>query len=168
MPLPRNLATRFFVFGGALAGVGLLFFDLGHFGFELGLGGSDIFLAGLGVDHEFEDFVFLSADFLFGELDFVQQSLVLVVGFYVERLVAVLGDLALQFLDGDFVLAAGGFVGLDRGFGVLQDRPGAGQLLLDGGDFFGKGGDFFFQAQDVPVGFLHFHEPLYVGRHGWH
>jgi hypothetical protein len=44
----------------------------------------------------------------------VQKRLVLLVGFDVERLVAVLGDLALEVLDGGFVLLAGSLVGFGR------------------------------------------------------
>src|SRR5580700_7719695 len=84
------IGEKLFVFGGALAGFLFFFFDLGGFGFQLGLRGLDFLVARIGVDHHLENFVFVGGDFLFGELDLVQQRLVLVVGFYVKGLVAIL------------------------------------------------------------------------------
>ena len=95
---------QFFVFGGALAGSGLFFLDLRHLGFQFQFGGLHVLVAGVGVEHQLQNLVFVGLDVLLGELDFVQQRLVLFVGFYGKRLVAILGDFALQVLNGAFVL----------------------------------------------------------------
>ena len=87
--LGTPLGEQFFVFGGALAGVVLFFFDFGGLGFQLGLRGFHFLVARVSVHHQFENLVFRGGDFFLCELDLVQQRLVLFVGFYVERLVAV-------------------------------------------------------------------------------
>src|ERR1700730_17171982 len=116
------LRQKLFVFGGAPAGFFFFFFDLGGFGLELNLRGLHFLVARVGIDHQLENLVFVGGNFLFRELDFVEQRLVLVVGLDVQRLVAVFGNLTPQVGNGGFVLAAGGFVGLDRGLSVLQLR----------------------------------------------
>jgi hypothetical protein len=73
-------SEKLLVFGGALPGVFFFFFDLGGFGFELGLCGFDFFVAGVGVDHQLENLVFVGGDLFLGELNFVEQRFVLVVG----------------------------------------------------------------------------------------
>ena len=118
--LARHSARSFSSFGCELAGFFFFFFDLGGFGFEFDLRGFDFFVARVSVDHQLENLVFVRGDFLFGELDLVQQGLVLVVGLYVERLVAILGNLSAEIVDGGVVLAAGGFVGFDRGLSFFQ------------------------------------------------
>lgn len=65
------------------------------------------------------------------KLNFVKQSLVLIVGFYLERLVAVLGDFSLKVGNGGFVFALGGLVCLDGGLGFFHGGLGSGQLLFD-------------------------------------
>ena len=145
---------QLFVFRGALAGGGFFFLDLRHLGFQFELGGFHVLVAGVGVEHQFQNLVFVGLDFLLGELDFVQQRFVLFVGFYGERLVAILGDFALQVLDGAFVLSPGGFVGLDGGFGLFQSGFGAGQLFFDGGHAFGQRGDFLIEAENFAVRLL--------------
>src|ERR1700680_3432183 len=99
---------KLFVFGGTPAGFFFFFFDLGGFGLELNLRGLHFLVARVGIDHQLENLVFVGGNFLFGELDLVEQRLVLVVGFYVERLVAIFGNFAAHVGDGGFVLAAGG------------------------------------------------------------
>ena len=88
------------------------------------------------------------------KINFVLQGSVLLVGFYFQGLVTILGDLLLQVLDGGFVFAAGGIVGFDGSLGLFQDGLGPGKLLLDCHDPLGQLGDFFVQAKDFPVGFL--------------
>ena len=129
---------QLFVFRGKLPGFFFFFLDFGSFGFELRLGGFDFFFAGVGVDHQLENLVFVGGDFFLGELNFVQQCFVLVVGFYVERLVAILGNFSAQVVDGGVELLAGGFVGFDRGLRLFEFGLGAGKLLLDDGDALGN------------------------------
>src|SRR2546429_2461256 len=118
------LGELLFVLYGALTCGYLLFFDLGRLFFQFQLGGFYIFLASFGADHQLQNLVFIGADVTLGELNLVQQRLILLVGFYFERLVAILGDFPLQVLDGNFVLASGGFVRFDAGF--VRFRPGFG------------------------------------------
>src|SRR5579863_1826641 len=159
------LGQLLLVLGGALAGFGLFFFDLGHFRFQFGLGGLHVLLARFGVDHELENLVFVEADILFRKLDLVHQSFVLFVGLYFERLVAVLGDFLLLVLNGGFVLAARGIDSLDGVLGILQSFPGSSQLLLYGSHTPGQGGDFVLQTKDLPVGILQRNQVLYVWKH---
>src|SRR5205807_5586287 len=107
-------------FGGSQPRLFLFLFDLGGFFFELVLRGFHFLVAGVGIDHQFEDLVLVGRDFLFGELDLVQQGFVLLVGFYVERLVAVLGDFAAELGNVGVVLAAGGFIGLDGSVSLIE------------------------------------------------
>jgi len=46
------------------------------------------------IHHQLENFIFGGGDFFFRELDLVQQSFVLLVGFNVKRLIAILGNLS--------------------------------------------------------------------------
>ena len=124
------LGELLLIFGGDFARFFFFFFDLGRFGFQLGLGGFDVFFARVDVDHHLEDAVFVDADLLLGKLDLVQQRFVLFVGFYVERLVAILGDFALQVFDGGFELLAVGLVALGGGPHLFEVGFGSGQLLL--------------------------------------
>ena len=82
----------------------------------------------------------------------MHQRSILLVGFYFERLVAILGNFLLRVFDSGFVLSAIGFVSLDRNFGVFQNRFGARQLLFNCGHPLGQSCDFFFEAEDFPVG----------------
>ncbi len=159
------LGEQLFVFGGALAGVVFFFLDLSGFGLQFDLGGFDVLVARLGIDHQVENLVLVGADFLLGELDLVHQGLVLVVGFHGQRLVAELRNLALQVLDGGFVLLAGSFVGLGGGFGLFQLGLGRCQLVFDYGDALGQRSHLFLQAQDFLVGNLQFHQVLDVLQH---
>src|SRR5216684_4012892 len=118
---------QFFVFRGTLASLLFFFLDFGGFGFQLGLGGLNLFFAGVGIEHQLENLVFVAHDFLHGVLDFVQQSLVLVVGFDGERLIAILGNLAPQIGYCSVVLAAGSLVGFCVGLGFLELSLGAGE-----------------------------------------
>src|SRR4029077_17960277 len=93
---------------------------LGGFGFELGLSSFDFFIAGVGVDHQLENLVFVSGDFFFCELNFVEESFVLIVGLYLDRLVPILGNFSAEVVNGGVVLAAGGFVSLDGRLGLFQ------------------------------------------------
>ena len=63
--------------------ISLFFLDLGSLRLQLDFRRFDLFLASLGVKHQFENLVLVAADFLLGELDLVEQSFVLLVGFYV-------------------------------------------------------------------------------------
>ena len=134
----------FFVFRGALARVGFLLFDFRSFFLQFELSGFYIFLASLGVDHQLEDLVFIGADVALGKLNFVQKRLILLVGFYFERLVAVFGDLTLQVLNCSFVVAARRFIGFDGGFGRFQAGFGSCQLLFDGSHALRQRRNFFF------------------------
>ena len=139
------------IFGGDATGIFLLFFDLGSFGLQLGFGGFHILVARLDVDHDLEDAIFVNADFLFGELDLMEERFVLIVGLDVEGLVAVLGDFALEILDGRFELLFIGFVGFGGGASLFQVGLGAGELLLDGCDTFGEFGDLLLQLADLLI-----------------
>ena len=70
--LGAPFGKKLFVFGGALAGFFFFFFDLGGFGLEFRLRGFDFLVARVGVDHHFENLVFVGGDFFFRELDLVQ------------------------------------------------------------------------------------------------
>ena len=163
--LGAPFSQKLFVLGGKLAGFLFFLFDLGGLGFQLGLRGLHFLVAGVGVDHQLENLVFVGGDFFFRELDLVQQRFVLIVGFDVERLVAVLGNFAAEIADGGVVLAAGGFVGFDGGLGLLQLSLCARQLLLDYGNALGEFGDFVLQAADFLVGLLQFQQIFYVRKH---
>jgi hypothetical protein len=69
--LGAPLGQQFFVFGGALAGVGFFFFDFGGLGFQLGLRGFHFLVAGIGVEHQLENLVFGGGDFFFSKLNLV-------------------------------------------------------------------------------------------------
>ena len=163
--LGAPLGKELFVLGGELAGFFFFFLDLGRLGLQLGLRGFDFFVAGVGVDHQLENLVFVGGDFFFGELDLVQQSFVLFVGLYVEGLVAILGNFAAEVGDGGVVLAAGGFVGFDGGLGFFELGFGPGQFLLDDGDAFGEFGNLVLQTADFLVGVLQFQQIFYVRKH---
>ena len=78
----------------------------------------------------------------------------MLVGLYVEGLVAVLGDFSPQVADVGFVLAAGGLVGLDGGMGLFELGFGSGEFLLDDGNALGKFGDLIVQASNFLVDIL--------------
>ena len=141
------------------------FFDLGGFRLQFGLRGFHFLVARVRIHHQLQNLVFGGGNFFFRKLDLVQQRLVLVVGFYVERLVAVLGNLAAQVGDGSVVFAAGGFVGLDGGLSFFQLSFGVGQLVFDGGDALGEFGDFILQAADFLIRFLQAQQVFYFWKH---
>ncbi len=155
-----------FVFGGALAGLLFFFLDLGSLSLENGLGGFHVLVARLGIHHHLEDLVLVGADLLLSELDLVHQRFVLVVGLDGQRLVAELGDLALQVEDVGFVLLAGGLVGFGGGLGFLEFGPGGGQLFFNRGHAFGQCRNLFPQAQDFLVRNLQLLEVFEVLQHG--
>ncbi|MGA9385096.1 MAG: hypothetical protein WBV63_08750 [Candidatus Sulfotelmatobacter sp.] len=161
IPLGAPLCELLLVLGSALAGVILLFFDLGGFGFQLRLGSLHFPLTHIRIYHQLKNLVLSRGDFLLGKLDFVQQRLVLLVGFYVERLVAVLGDLAAKVRNCGVVFAPGGFVGFYRALGLFQLSFGVCQLVLDGSDTVGEFGDFILQAPDFLVRFLQAQQVFY-------
>src|SRR5580700_10447429 len=134
-----------FVHGSALAGFNLLLFDLGGFRRQFRLGGFHFLVARVSIDHQTQDLVFGGGDLGFGKLNLVQQRLVLLVGFYVERLVAVFGNLAAGVGNRSFILAARRFVGFDGGLCFVQSGLGASQLVLNHSDAFGEFGDFILQ-----------------------
>jgi len=74
----------------------------------------------------------------------VHQRLVLVVGFDVERLVAILGNLAVQSWMW-FELLAGRLVSFGGVLGFFKLGLGGCQLFLDDGNALGKRRDLFFQ-----------------------
>src|SRR5437588_5870645 len=147
-------SQQLFVFRGTLAGLLFFLLDFRGFGFQLGMGSLDFFFTGVGVEHQLKNLVFIACDFLLGELDFVQQSLVLFVGFDGERLVAVLGNLAAKVGDCGVVFAAGGFVCLCVGLGSIQLSLGAGQFQFNGSNAFGEFGNLVLEAADFLVRFL--------------
>src|SRR6266702_8316984 len=110
--LAAPFGEELFVLGGKLAGFLFFFFDLGGFGFQFGLRGFDFLVARVGIDHQLEYLVFVGGDFFFRELDLVQQRFVLLVGLYVEGLVAIFRNFAAEVVDGGVVLAPGDFIGL--------------------------------------------------------
>ena len=163
--LGAPLGELLFVLRGPLAGFNLFFLNLGGFRLQFGLGGFHFFVARVRIHHQLKDLVFGGGDLFFRKLNLVQQRLVLFVGFYVERLVAVLGNLAAKVGDCSFVFAARGFVGFDGGLGFFQLGLGVGQLVFDGGDAFGKFGDFILQAADFLVRFLQAQQVFYFWKH---
>ena len=120
-----------FIFRGAFASLGLLFFDLRHLRFQFQFGGLDTLLPSIGSNHQLKNLVLIGAYVLLGELDLMHQCPVLLVGFHFERLVAILRNLLLHVLDSGFVLSAVGFIGLDGDLGVFQNRFGSRQLLFN-------------------------------------
>ena len=153
------------IFCGALAGLNLLFFNLGGLGLQFSLRRLDGFLTGLGIDHQFQNLVFVGANILFRELNLVHQRFVLLVGLHFERLVAVLGDLLLPVLDGALEGAPGRFVGLYSCLGFLQHGLGSRQPLLNRSHPLGKGGNFLFKTKNLAVGALQFDQVLYFWKH---
>ena len=115
--------------------------------------------------HQLENFVFIAADILLGKLDLVHQGLVLVVSFDLKRLVAVLGDFALQVLDSGFEFAASRFIGLDGGTGLLEVGPGTGQFFFNFGDALREFSNFGLKAGDFAVGLLHGNEVFNIRKH---
>ena len=85
----------------------------------------------------------------------------MLVGFYVQRLVAVLGNLAAKVCDCGVVFAASRFVSLDGSLSLFQSGLRTGQLILDGSDAFGEFGDFILQAADCLVRFLQAQQVFY-------
>src|SRR6266436_8806936 len=159
--LGAPLGKLLLIFGGAFPRVSLLFLDLGRFLFQLRLRGLHFLVARIRIQHQLKNLVFGGGDFLFRKLDLVQQRFVLFVGFYVEGLVAVLGNLAAQVGDRSIVLAAGGFIGLDRGLGLFQSSLGVGQLMFNGGDAFREFGNLLLQAADFLVRILQAQQVFY-------
>jgi len=163
--LGSGFSEKLFVFGGALAGLLFFFFDFGRFFLHFRLSCFYFLVAGIGVDHQLKDLVFVRSDFLFGELDFMQESFVLLIGLYVEGLVAILGDLSPQVADVGFVLAAGGLVGFDGSLCFLELGFGTCESLLDDGHALGEFGNLILQAANFPVDILQFEQIFYVWKH---
>ena len=65
------------------------------------------------------------------EVDFLLESLVLLVGLYIQALITVFGYFLLEVLDGRLVLALGSFVGLYSRLGPFQDGLCARQLCRE-------------------------------------
>src|ERR1017187_7155848 len=126
-----QLGELLFVLGRLRPRVVFLFFICGGIGLQRGLGLLHCLFARVGSDHDLQDLVFQLADLGLGKLDFVVQRPVLVVGFDLQRLVAVFADLLLLVLDVGLVLAAGDLVGLHRGLGGVGVGFGTGGLGLD-------------------------------------
>ena len=84
------LGELFLVFGRTLPGRHFFLFNLRSFGLGFQFRSLHVVFPGFGVDHELKNLVFSGTDFLLGELDFMHQRLVLLVGLHVEGLVAVL------------------------------------------------------------------------------
>src|SRR5437879_9982312 len=109
------LSELLFVLYSALARGHFLFFDFSGFFFQFQFSGFYIFFASFGADHQLQNLVFIGADVTLGELNLVQQRFILLVGFYFERMVETFVVVPMQILDGNFVLATGGFVCFDVG-----------------------------------------------------
>jgi len=84
----------------------------------------------------------------------MQEGFVLLVGFYRQRLVAILGDFALLVLNGAFVLSLGRFVGLNSCLRPLQAGFGSGKFFFNRSHPFGQRGDFLIQAENFAVRLL--------------
>src|SRR5581483_663728 len=136
------------------------FFDLSRLGLQICFRRLHLLLAALGIDHQLKNLVFRAADLLVGKVDFVLQGAVLVVGFDVQHLVAVLGDFLLQILDARFIFAPGSIVGFDGGFRLIENCFRARELFFDGRYAFGQRGYFLVEAQDFTIGFLEFEKVL--------
>src|SRR5215469_18882895 len=107
---------QFFLIGRcALACFFFFFIVLGCVGLQLGIGDLKACFAIVGGDHQFQNLIFRGGDFLFGELDLLHQGPVFLIGFHIQRLIAVFADLLLLVLDVGFVFLARGLVGLGSG-----------------------------------------------------
>ena len=170
-PVPERVALGvplgklFLILGGNFARFFFFLFDFGRLCLELGFGRFDFFFACLDVDHHLQDAVLVEANLLLRKLDLVQNGFVLFVGFYVERLVAILGNLALQVFYVGFELLAVGFVALGRGSRLFQVRLGPSQLLLDHRHAFRQRGDFVPQSADLFIRRLQFQQFVDVRKH---
>ena len=120
------LGELFLVFGGNFSRLFFFFLNLGGFSLQIGLGSLHFFFAGVDVDHHVENAVLVQTYFLLSKLNLVLQRFVLFVGFYVQGLVAILGNLALQVFYIAFELLAVGFVALGGGSGLFKLRFGPG------------------------------------------
>src|SRR5579863_223806 len=165
IPLGAPLRKKLFILGRPLTGLLFFLLDFRGFGFQFGLRGLDFLVAGIGIDHEFEDFVLGGRDFFLSKLNLAEQRLVLFVGFHIERLVAILRDLAAQIGNRAVVLAAGGLVGLDGGLGFFELGFGSGEFLLDHRDPFRQFGDLVLQAADFLVRILQLQQIFDVRKH---
>ena len=145
------LGELLLIFGGDFSRVFFFFFDLSRFGFQLGLRRLDFFFARVDVDHHLQNAVLVQPDFRLGKLNLIHDGFVLFVGFYVEGLVAILGNLALQILDTGFELLAVGLVALGGVARLFQLRLRPSQFLLDHRHAFGQRGNLFLQFADFFV-----------------
>ena len=135
----------FLVFRSHSPRVFFFLLDLRRFGLQFGLGRFHFFIARIDVDHYLENAVLVQTNLSLGKLDLMQQSFILFVGFYVEGLVAILGNFALQVFDIRFELLAIGFVALGRGLRPFQLRLGSSQLLFNHRYAFWKRSNFVLQ-----------------------
>ena len=159
------LGQLLLIFGGNFSRFFFFFFDLGRLRLELRLRRFDVLFARLDVDHHFQDAVLVKAYLLLRKLDLAQNGFVLFVGFYVQGLVAILGDLALQVFDVGFELLAVGFVALGRGPRLFQVRLGPSQLLLDHRHAFRQRGHFVPQSADLFIRDLQFQQFVDIRKH---
>src|SRR5882762_6082376 len=143
----------------------LFFFNLSGFSLKFGLRGLHLRSPGVGIDHSFQNLIVVGLDFLLGEIDFVLEGFVLLVRFYGEHLIAILGDFQLYIEVGGVELLLGGFVSFDGGPGGFELSLGARQFRLDRGHAFGQRGYFFIQTQDFFVDVLQGEELYEVRMH---
>src|SRR3954471_11016796 len=108
----RPLSQFFFVLRGAIVGDDLFFLDLGGFFFQLGFGSFHLLVARFRVHHQLKNLVLVRGNFLLGGLDLVQQWLIWLVGFNLERLVAIFRDFLTQVIDRALVFAPGRVISL--------------------------------------------------------
>ena len=95
----------------------------------------------------------------------MQQRLVLLIGLYVQRLIPIFRDLSAQVADRGLVFALGCVVRLGRCLCLFQLGFGPGELLLNGGDTFGKLRDFVLQPADFLIHLLQLKKVFYVRKH---
>ena len=97
----------------------------------------------------------------------MQQRPVLFVRFYVERLVAILGNFGAQLGDAGLVLATRGFIGFKGGLRFVELGFRSGESRLDRGYSSGELGDFVLQTADFLIHVLQFQKILYFRKHCW-
>src|SRR5260370_12110949 len=148
------LRQRLFVLFAAGADFGFFFFNQRALCVEFRVGRLQVLFVRFRLEHGDQDFFFVVANLFLGKFNFVQKRLVLFVGFYVQRLLAVLGDLLLQRLYLRFEAAFGGVVLLDFAFFLFDLAFGAGQLGFYISYAARQGGNLVSKALDFPINLL--------------
>ena len=97
----------------------------------------------------------------------MHQGFILLVGFYVERLVAKFADLLLVRLDVRLQAAPLLLLRFHRGLCLFDLGFCVRELVFDVGNSFGKRGHFGGQASYLAIYLLKFYKPFKIGIHEW-